>query len=220
MDALSEQNVGGVVAALIATAGLALGATSNNASAARPTCEGASGKTIAANQRVRAFTRGERLYVCAARSRRTLVLGDFLSGGCDTSSGCSGVGRPVLAGRYVVYVEARQTRTAGATVIYMLDTKRSRLRRIWGEGNLESTESVGISDLIATRLGGVAWIAVRGETGGAGTFRSRVFKANAGANLELLDEGQGTEPGSLGLSESERRIYWTSSGQSRTARIR
>lgn len=220
MAGLRGRVVKGAPVALLAAGCIALGAGPSAGLASRATCEQASGKTVVANERVRAFTRGERLYVCAARSRRMFVLGDFVSGGCDTSAGCSGVGLPVLAGRYVVYVEARQSRTAGTSAIYMFDTKRVRERLIWREGSLESLESVGISDLIATRLGGIAWIAVRGETGGAGTFRSRVFKANAGANLELLDEGQDIEPGSLGLSESQRRIYWTSSSQPRTAPIR
>ena len=206
---------------LVAAAWIALSATPNAGSAARPTCERASGKTIVANDRVRAFARAERLFVCAAMSRRVFALGDYAPYGCDSSSGCSGVGEPVLAGRYVAYVEFEATRDAGTSAIYFLDTKRARVRRVWREGTLDSMEEVATVALVATRRGGVAWIALSGQTGVPGAT-ARVYGANAGANPELLDEGQGLEidPDSLALSDSERTLYWTHSGQPRSASIR
>ena len=150
-----------------------------------------------------------------------LALGDYLPYGCDSSSGCRGVGRPVLVGRHVAYVEFEATRYAVTSAIYVLDTRRARVRRVWREGTLDSMEEVAIVNLVATRRGGVAWIALSGQTGVPGAT-ARVYRAYAGVNPELLDEGQGLEidPDSLALSHSERTLYWTRSGQPRSASIR
>lgn len=204
---------------LVAAGCIAIAATANGSSAARPKCEQASGKTLVANERVRAFARGERLYVCSAGSRRMFMLGDYLNV-CESSSGCSGVGVPALAGRYVAYVQVEQTRDAATSAIYVLDTKRARERRVWREGSLESRESVSLGGLVVTRLGAVAWIAVRRPTGVAGSDTRRVFKSDVGASREVLDEGQGIEIASLALSGSERTIYWANSGLPRSAPIK
>lgn len=230
--------VTGTVAALVAAACIALGAAPNAGWAARPKCEQASGKTLVANGRVRAFAQRGLLYACATGSRRMFFLGDNPSGTCESPSCESrGIEQVELAGRYVAYLEGELTRDAGTAAIYLLDTKRARKRRVFSGGSLESREKVTAPALVVTPRGGVAWIAVRElPEATTGPRTTRVFKQNAGASRELLDavdvgegaplEGQGTLGGqgidltSLALSEGGRTVYWTNSGQPRTAPIK
>lgn len=210
-----------IPAVLVATVCLAIGATTDAASAPRPGCERASGKTIVANTFARAFVRAESLFVCAAGSRWILTLGDYLPS-CDSSSGCAGAGKLKLAGRYLAYEELDATPNATTSTIYAVDTRRTRVRRVWREETVESMEYTSVRDLVATRRGGVAWISLSGQTGAPAKTTTRVFRANAGASPELLDQVQGLdiELGSLALGEGERSIYWTHSGQPRTAPVK
>ena len=210
-----------VLGLMIGAACLSIGAASNTVSAAAPTCEQARGKTIVANTLARAFVRAERLYVCATESRRILKLGDYLPS-CESSSGCFGAGKLRLAGRYLAHEELDATPNATTSTIYTVDTRRAQVRRVWREKTIESMEYTSVRALVATRLGGVAWISLSGQTGVPAKTTIRVFRANAGASPELLDqvEGLDIELGSLALAEGGRSIYWTHSGQPRTAAIR
>lgn len=203
-----------------ASASLVIGPSSNAASSVRPTCERADGKTIVANTLARAFVRSERLYACATRSRRMLTLGDYLPF-CDSASGCSGAGKLNLAGRYLAYEQLDATRDAGSSAVYIVDTRRARVRRVWREGDAASMEYTSVAGLVATQRGGVAWIALSGQTGVPGKTKTRVFRANAGARPEVLDQVQGLdiELDSLALSEGQRSVYWINSGQPRAAPI-
>lgn len=221
MAGVSGRIVWRALAALVAGACIAVAATPEAGSAARPTCDEAGGKTIVENERVRAFARKGLLYACAAASRRTFVLGDYTSEACGSPTCESeGIDQVELAGRYVAYVEGESTRDAGTAAIFVLDTKRARERRVFREGDLASMESVFITGLAVTRLGGIAWIVTRAPTGVPIPGVARVFKQNAGASRELLDEGEGIDTESLALSESERTVYWTSSGLSRSRPIK
>lgn len=208
------------ILALVATACIALGATAKAGPGSRPKCERAQGKTIAANERVRVLASGDALYACAMASGRMFSLGEEEPDNPCAVFGCDfiGVVQTRLAGRYVAYVEADFDRYGGSVELYLLDTKLARRRGIWREAN---TNHAGLAGLVLARRGGLAWLVAQpGTPAGSGT--RRVFKADAGAGRELLDERPGEDIGlgSLALSESERMIYWTNSGMPRSAPIR
>jgi hypothetical protein len=175
------------------------------------------GHTVQANAKARVFWVGHRLYACASRARKPLLLyREEFPCPAEASSGCDAVDRVRLAGRFVGVdweLQQRDEVSAGVDVFDVAGRKRVR-------GYLTPSEagwSYGISDIELTPRGGLGVLTVaRSQAfGSASSYEVRKRDVNGSA---LLDSGPDIDPRSLALAE--HTLYWSRGGVAHAAAIR
>jgi hypothetical protein len=176
-----------------------------------------SGRTVQANAKARVFWVGHRLYACASRARKPLLLyEESVPCPADSSSGCDAVDGVRLASRYVAVaweVQQRDGTSSAAVVFDVIARKRVRARYT----PQQSGWSYGIADLEVTTHGGLGVIEVAQYAGlypTPPTYEVRKQDANGSA---VLDSGPDIDPSSLALSTGT--LYWTRGGEAHSAPI-
>jgi hypothetical protein len=176
-----------------------------------------SGRTVQANAKVRVFWVGHRLYACASRARKPMLLyEESVPCPADSSSGCDAVDGVRLASRYVAVaweVQQRDGTSAAAVVFDVIARKRVRARYT----PQQSGWSYGIDDMEVTSNGGLGVIEAAQHPGlypMPPTYEVRKRDANGSA---VLDSGPDIDPGSLALSAGT--LYWTRAGEAHSAAI-
>jgi hypothetical protein len=164
------------------------------------------GRTLAADSRARVWEvrRGDELslYACLRRTGRVrrLTYGDI-----DYSS-------VRLAAPYVAYDDVEDGSGGVFEFIERVDLRTGREKQVAELGTLFG-EGSQLGDLVVARSGAVAWTAVKDENG------TSVEKYDAdGAGT--LDPGPDVDPGSLALTASGKRVYWTRGGVPQSAPLR
>lgn len=199
---------------LAALAVIALLAAPSAADAKRCSKHGA--HTILRTKTVRVFSvtaRDEtaRYYGCLYRRGRVVYLGKVPVEGPD------GIYEILAAGRFLafqIYEELGSHLTF--TTLYRADLRDGRVRTLEGFG-VNPFGGTWVVDVVLARTGATAWI--RGENDGGADNVNSVRKYDA-AGPGVLDPGPGVELGSLAITASGSRVYWTNAGEPRSAPLR
>lgn len=166
----------------------------------------ANGATIAADSRARVWQVKRHdelsLYACLRRTGRVRRL---TSGDIDYDS-------VRLAAPFVVYVENEAGSGLVSEIIQRVDIRAGTQERIAEFGTL-SGEGSNLDDYVVAHSGAVAWIATDDSSG---TSAGKYDADGAGT----LDPGPDVDPGSLALTASGKRVYWTRGGVPQSASLR
>jgi hypothetical protein len=173
---------------------------------------------VLANEQVQLFTKKSTLYGCANRARRSVRITTGLGARCPQIQGCGPLGPVSLGGRYVTYGFNERTRQGSAGELFVLDLSTRRKVRKWRDGDLAG---VGPTAVVASAViapsGRVAWTTV---TSNVPTGRRVDVHVDAGQGDTVVDTAvAGIDPESLSLAASGA-VYWTHSGDARSASLR
>jgi hypothetical protein len=176
-----------------------------------------SGRTVQANAKVRVFWVGHRLYACASRAHKALLLyEESVPCPADSSTGCDGVRHIRLAARYVAVaweVQERDGTSSAAVVFDVVARKRVRARYT----PQQISWSYWITDMELTKRGGLGLIEASKHAGlypMPATYEVRKRDAKGSA---VVDSGPDVDPSSLALSAGT--LYWTRGGNAHSCPI-
>ncbi len=198
----------GVVLLLV---GLGLLAAAPAEAAKRKPCAAAGSKTVRADTHGRAFRvrrQGTRkYYACLYRSWRRVRIapdpGDYV-----TNLG--------LASPFVVFLSEQPTSQIASHELKRVDIRSGATVTVaWFGHHYEGINA--LEDLVPTRRGTVAWI--RNHWLGGEQPRRSVGKFEAGSQ-STVDPGPDVGTGSLAVTRSGDRLYWTNAGEARSAPLR
>ena len=123
-----------------------------------------------------------------------------------------------MVGPYVAFSAASVSSQISEVKLFVMDLRTHRRRALavasFGEAPLED-ELLG--GFVVTRRGAVAWVRTMSSETGPDSSR---LEADRGAGAEVLDPGPNVENGSLAVTASGRRLYWTSAGEPHAASLR
>jgi hypothetical protein len=168
-------------------------------------------KTLAADARGRVFEKdhadGAYIYGCLYRTGRRFAIGDnphddFLS-----------IDALALASPFVAYGETTASTIGTYEIVERLDLRNGRIKDV--TDSKREDPDPGIDQVVLTPRGAVAWIGYGNDY----TDILKVEKLDA-AGHALLDPGPGVENGSLAVTRSGRRLYWSNGGEPRSAVLR
>jgi hypothetical protein len=175
-------------------------------------CSMPGSKTLAADSRGRVFAKynsdeEQYVYACLYRSGRRFPIGqnphdDFVS-----------IDLLALASPFVAYGETWRSSHGSYESVERLDLRSGRIRLL-AESSTEGGDG-GVDQLVATQRGAAAWLVYVEDASAV----LRVEKLDA-AGHAVLDPGPGVEAGSLAVTRSGRRVYWSNGGQPRSAALR
>lgn len=199
-----------VLAVLIA----ALLAGASPAAARTADCGPRKARTLAAGAQARAYVRDGRVYACAHGRRRSRLLGDRLSE-CYSSSGCGGVDKVRVAGRFVAYGEVGYGGSYG-DAYFTLTVRHAgsggiRLRLEHGEA---AVEQAYLKQVVLRSTGAVAWL--WGHAPQGQPLRHEVWRGGT-CSPAVVDPGPEVDARSLTLSG--RVLRWRSAGTDRSAQL-
>jgi hypothetical protein len=173
-------------------------------------------KTIRADTRARVFVHRSRAngtvyYACLYRNgrRREIPLPDEAYRGWT------------LASPYLSYLEPGGASTVSVDVLWVYDI-RTGMEYEAAEAVQSEEGSSAIENPLLAPTGAVAWIRARTRPDSARTqvITERSVEKWSPAGEATLDPGPTVDAGSLALSTSGRRVYWTNAGEPRSARLR
>lgn len=207
-----------VLSVAAACSGLWLGSVSNSVASGSRQCGSSKGRNIDATSRARLYERGGVLYGCAFKERKVIVLGRRAEDPCDSSSGCSGLRLPRLAGKWAAYDRATATRYVESTRIEVRSLTSGKVRHRWEAGYTDASVTVAAAttDLVLTERGSIAWITGISRPDNIGGFSStQEVRKSDGGGSGVVDSGADVAEGSLRLCGSA--ISWIRAGERRTA---
>jgi hypothetical protein len=186
------------------------------ASGARAKCP-SSGSTLAANNVARVFTRNKRVYACATRAGKPILIGPDETQRCG-AGGCEGVSRVALVGRYVAFVAYVSSNTTSSSAVVVVDSLRRKRALKWDSTTDDDTASTStsVSALVLSPRGNPAWTTASTTSGQHG-IRYAVH-VHDGQTHGVVDPGPAVDDTSLAASD-DGTIFWISGDQPRTARL-
>jgi len=179
--------------------------------AKRHTCKARGSETVRADEGGRVYTREhprtgyETHYACSYRSGTHW----------DMNQDDDNVTAITLASPYVAFLRYNVDSHIASSDLYVLDMRTGR-ERFLAEFRREPDDPAGedFGQAVLSRSGAVAWTTVR-----VGDGATRLSKRDRDGRA-VLDPGPGVDAGSLALSPSGRRLYWSNAGEPRTSRLR
>lgn len=169
-------------------------------------------KTLAADAGGRVFARSDAyeqqyVYACLYRSGRRFPIGD------NPHDDLVSIDLVALASPFVAYGETWRSSQGSYETLERLDLRSGRILALT-QSTTEGGDG-GIDQVVATHRGAVAWIGLSSDAGDVLKVEKRDSSGHA-----ILDPGPGVEAGSLAVTRSGRRLYWSNGGQARSAPLR
>ena len=121
-----------------------------------------------------------------------------------------------VSGRFLVYLVVQDTSKVGTHELKRLDLRSGGRVTVAGFGHTQEGIDA-LEDLVLTRRGAVAWI--RNVWYGGEPPRRSVGSYRANRHT-VLDPGPNVDAGSVAVTASGGRLYWTNGGEPRSARLR
>jgi hypothetical protein len=129
------------------------------------------------------------------------------------------VGRFVLAGDFVGYIETQFGVDSGTTTLVVVDVASRRTLHEIAAGHYVDAGFVfseGVTDFVVSNRGSVAWITERGRRGFRGSLEERTVQVVGPTGIATVaDASTAIEPTSLRLSG--HTLSWSDAGVRRTA---
>jgi hypothetical protein len=171
-------------------------------------CAEPGSETQAADARARVFysPRKDAYFGCLRRTGRRREI---------PYQGVDDIYITALTSPFVVYDAPNEGSAAYVVDVYRFDLRTGRDRKVTSFGEFAGQGS-RLHELLLTRAGTVVWARERFGSEQDG----RLVEKFGDGRESTLDPGPTVDAGSLALSISGRRVYWTNAGEPRSARLR